>query len=249
MVGKIWSQEEIQIVKNNYEKIILDEMQELLPTRTRTAIKLMGRRLGLSSTNKVWRESDLSILLNETLESNYWIGFLLADGSIFNNKRLKFALADKDKDQVIRFADYIGCKNWHENIKHGKYSYCYVSAQDNEIVPKLTDRFDIKQNKTYDPPRVSVFDNLSDDCFLSLFVGFVDGDGCIQNIAGKRKDVGLQIKNHGSWIKVLAYFEKRLWKISKIEKRQSKGLSAKINSFGYASIYFGDSRLMKFLRS
>jgi hypothetical protein len=43
------------------------------------------------------RYGDLSVLLNNDYETFYWIGFLLADGS-FSDVRLRFGLAEKDKE-------------------------------------------------------------------------------------------------------------------------------------------------------
>ena len=49
---------------------------------------------------------DLSILLDNSYISFYWIGFLLADASFIDN-RLKIIVNNKDKEHINNFAKYI----------------------------------------------------------------------------------------------------------------------------------------------
>jgi hypothetical protein len=45
--NQIWSEEEDQIIKNNYDKLKYKELSTLLPGRTYRAVATRARRLGL----------------------------------------------------------------------------------------------------------------------------------------------------------------------------------------------------------
>lgn len=143
-------------------------------------------------------------LLLETLESYYWLGFLLADGH-FGKSALTVNLAIKDNDHLIKLADFLGFpeKVFYKNVKlDGKvYSQVAMSLNDKRGVKKIKDKFAISERKTYIPPNL---ESIEDDLFLSLFVGFIDGDGSIRKQSQKdRKDCFITIKLHRSWFKVL----------------------------------------------
>ena len=74
---------------------------------------------------------------------------------------------------------------------------------------------------------------MSDVLFLSLLVGFIDGDGCIRKQTN-RNDCFIQLKGHSAWLSLFQAFEVRLNTIY-----NSTTNSAKINNAGYA--YFGIS--------
>lgn len=156
------------------------------------------------SNNK--RYGDLSILLENTYESFYWIGFILADGNIKNN-RLKFGLSDKDLNQVKKFADYIKYKQdiivLHRELNNKQFGFCGLSVQDSKIVKEIKDKFDIHDNKTYNPPKTILKWNKK--LLLAMFAGYIDGDGSIIKKTN-RKDAKLRIQVHSSWLDILKEF-------------------------------------------
>ena len=82
-------------------------------------------------------------------------------------------------------------------------------------------KFGILDKKTYNPP--ITLDTIQEDYLYCILVGFIDGDGNIQN-QNKRKDFMLRIKNHSSWLQILNIFSTLICG----EER------AKINNQGYA---------------
>lgn len=176
------------------------------------------------------RVADLSVLLEDTYESYYWMGFLLADGS-FSDSRLKLTLKKSDKEQVHRFGEYIkytgsyGVSNTSES----------VSCKDSLIVPKIMNKFNILPAKTYNPPTGLEF--INEDLLLCLIAGFIDGDGNIQRHS-KRDDFFLRIKLHSSWIGVLNTFSMVI----------CKGSKAKINSSGYAELVISNTKILQALK-
>ena len=151
-----------------------------------------------SIKNVAKRKCDASKLLDETPESYYWIGFLLADGN-FRDGRINFTLSIRDKEQLIKFAKFI---NYQGKIRETSI-YATISSMHKEIVNKLCETFDIKENKTYNPPFTIL--NHNEKLLKYLFIGFIDGDGNIER-QYKRKDCFIRIKVHKSWEKILKEF-------------------------------------------
>lgn len=136
----------------------------------------------------VKRSANLSKLLENNSCAYYWIGFLLADGTInHETMRLKLTLAKKDLSHVERFHKFIQSS---QNI-----SLNTVSCQDKLTVPKIIDKFDLKKRKTYNPPEKQLELDIN---LMALYIGFIDGDGSIKKVH-KRKDCNIIIKVHSSW--------------------------------------------------
>ena len=175
---------------------------------------------------KAKRLNNLSILLEDTPETYYWIGFLLADGH-FDEKRIVVGLAEHDRGHLERFAKYISYEGTISTVKKNLYNAVHnavrLSAMDTEVVGKLCEKFDIKSNKTYNPPKTLSW--IPEDLFLCLMAGLIDGDGSILNFRG-RKDAFIRIKQEKSWLPILKEFAKYF----KEEDR------VKINKQGYAEV-------------
>lgn len=178
--------------------------------------------------NRNLKQNNLEVLLDNSLTSYYWIGFILADGHIENNRRLQITLALKDIEHLKKFSEYVSCNMY---IK----TQCSVSPMHGKAIKELSRIFDINPNKTIHPPKIEIFENLNRDQLLALFAGFIDGDGCIKNLH-KRKDFQLAIKCHKSWLPILNYFGNSIF---------SKKYDAKINTAGYTTLMIGDSQILK----
>ena len=139
--------------------------------------------------------ADLSNLLLDTPEAFYWVGFLLADGSFYDNRLklgLKLGLSIKDSNHLYKFANFI---NYTGAIDITDKSIS-LACKDVGIIKQIKEKFDIKDRKTYNPPKTILKFNI--DLTYALLAGFIDGDGSIKN-QSKRKDFCLTIKNHSSW--------------------------------------------------
>lgn len=147
------------------------------------------------------RHSNLNILLNDTYESYYWLGFLMADG-YFSKNRIQITIHKQDQKHLRKLKRYVGD---YSSIKQRKY----ISAawMDSDLVPKLKTKFKISNRKTYEPCDLSSI--LDTKLFFCLIVGFIDGDGSISKQSG-RDDVFLRIKCHPNWINNLRLFANTL---------------------------------------
>ena len=179
----------------------------------------------------VKKKCDLSVLLEETPEAYYWIGFLIADGH-FSNGRISFRLSNRDKEQIIKFAKFI---KWTGKIKETK-NYVGVNPMDKDIVNKLCEKFDLKEKKTYYPPETIL--NHNRELVKYLFIGFIDGDGNISK-QYKRQDSFIRIKTHKSWEKILKEF---------CELINYDNAHVRINKDGYCELYISNSKVVTELK-
>lgn len=176
-----------------------------------------------ASKKRAKRFNNLKVLLEETPETYYWIGFLLADGHFDNGKRIIVGLSEHDRDHLEKFAKYIGYEGTISLVKKGPYSAVRLSAMDTEVVGKLCEKFGIENNKTYNPPASLRW--VSEDLFICLMAGLIDGDGNITNFY-KRNDAFIRIKQHKSWLPILREIGEYFGESDRV----------KINKQGYAEV-------------
>lgn len=194
MAGRKWTTEEYQILKDFYETESKDFLLERLKNRSWESIKIQASKLKLKfyQGKHEYVQADLSVLLQETHLTYYWMGFISADGSFVKN-RLSFCLSDKDEFQVVKFCEYISCKNW----KTSEGKTC-VKIQDGWNVPKIKDKFDLRARKTYFPPKTLTW--MDSELYWSYLVGFIDGDGSFYLTKSNR--LYFSIKCHKSWMPI-----------------------------------------------
>ena len=178
------------------------------------------------------RKCDLSPLLEETPEAYYWIGFLLADGH-FQDGRIGFHLSLRDKEQVIKFANFI---NWTGNFEDRGNLGIGVRAKHTDVVEQLCEKFDIRSTKTYDPPKTIL--NHNKELIKYLLIGYIDGDGNIEH-QYKRKDCFIRIKVHKSWEKILKEF---------CEVLGYDTNHVRLNKQGCCELYISDSNIITELK-
>jgi hypothetical protein len=237
MAGIKWTKKEINLLLDKYEIFGKKQLKELFPNRSWDAIKLRANKEGLTFYNGThpYVQANLSALLEDDPKAYYWMGFLAADG-YFSKKRLCLCLSTKDKMHLIKFCQFISCPN-HKSVKNG-YD---VKVQDQNIIPKIREKFDLKERKTYNPPDISW---ITGDLFLSFMIGFIDGDGCIGYQSGGRKDVQLRIKIHGSWKNTLQEMSNKIHESLEIEARP-----VRINNQGYALLTLARQSTLRHLKS
>jgi hypothetical protein len=144
--------------------------------------------------------SNLSVFLEQSREKWYWMGFLLADGH-FTDRGISLSVSVKDKGHLTKFQKFVGHRGklrkvFTKSPSSNNVSECIsMWAGGSSTVLKLKKEFDIRSNKTYNPPQK--LPTKSIDKLLSLLVGLIDGDGSIP----KRKNgsVTIEIGMHKSW--------------------------------------------------
>jgi hypothetical protein len=158
-----WSDKENNIMFKYYETESKSKILNLLPNRSWDNITHHAQTLNINRLDyyhNTTRNTNVGVLLDETNQSYYYIGLLMADG-YFTNKKLVFSQTLKSKDTVFNFGEYINCttiKEYNElkNVtilgketkSNGKV---VLSMKDGLIIPKILEKFDInyeKHNKT-----------------------------------------------------------------------------------------------------
>lgn len=247
---KRWTEEEINTLKNMYLSYPLKKIKEIFYDRSISSIYGKCQRLKLKRNKKVIyetvRNGSLECLLEDKDESYYWIGLFFADGCIHNTEMI-MSQSKKDSHHIKNFALYIG------STYREKKNMIIVSCSDCEIIPQIIKKFDIKKNKTYNPPDIEIFENMTDNQFIAFYIGFVDGDGNIKinHTVKSGKSVYIRFGNHESWFEIFCYMEQRLYEIFDIKFK--KGSTVKIrkpskNGFGkelIASWEMGDFEIIR----
>ena len=130
--------------------------------------------------NDEWavRDNSLDKLINnKSLETFYWIGFILADGSFYNN-RFEFGLKEEDTNVLEAFAKYIDFKG---TIKHkDSTKSSRIQFNNKPSIERFMKEYGFNYDKTYNPCFFESFKNYSKEQITSLLIGIIDGDGNIQ---------------------------------------------------------------------
>lgn len=194
-----------------------------------------------------YKTKDLGILLEDTPETYYWIGFLLADGTFYRKDRaIGLCLGDKDKEHLLKFRAYVksSCAVTIRKTKGTFDSNTSVLRQIwvsyKEVVPTLMDKFGIYSRKTYNPPDLPIIEN--NNLFFSLLIGFIDGDGSISTVNNKYTEI--RIKIHKTWDVLLQNFIYRLYNFIGVSSPKGRYIKDK-----YYVCTIGNSKAMRLLKN
>lgn len=192
----MWTQEQEEIIKNNYGKIRYKELSLMVDKPIHQIAKKVGE-LGIkfpAGKNPTQVQRGRKTTVNEDFFSipnsinSYWAGFLAADGNIRNSRDklcLSLQISLKDVQHLEKFVSIIQYSG-----KVSKYtrkngiSMCNINIISNKICNDLEKNFNLipKKSLVLKPPNI-----LSDeqkDCFIA---GYIDGDGCIRQIRANNK--------------------------------------------------------------
>ena len=181
-------------------------------------------------------------LLEDTTESYYWIGYLMADGCIsYPDLRLSFSQSNRYRTQVIKFVRYV-----NRGTPHYRKNALAISIRDKDNMPKIVKKFGFTKRKTYNPCNIQWLDSIDESFFLSFLVGYIDGDGCVSrcNINNKNsQDFTISIIGHNSWADNFELINKRLCKIVGLKPNM-----VHINHQKLAVLNFGKRKIIRFLQ-
>ena len=246
---KHWTQDELQQLSNTYNVLPMEELI-LLFGRSKDSIVKKASELTLERRGgKFKRKHRIELLLQDSLEAFYWIGFVMADGC-FSNSTLTLSLSEKDQPHLNKFASFIKVDS--NKIRKTKrsialngneaksYEIATLEVGDKSNIPLLMEKFNFKKSKTYNPPDFMVY-NFTDDQLIAMFIGFIDGDGSINYTNGSLER--FIIKCHSSWLPNLKFFHELLLRKYPL----SKGRPPKINPYGMAQL-IGNNNHVKYMK-
>jgi len=135
------------------------------------------------------------------------MGFLAADGCFRDNGTFAIASSEKDLEHLMKFSEYIQYKNkvskgFTRSIITPQLEYANYSINVGGIfdfICGVQSKFDLKPRKTYSPPNIEFYRNFTNEQLMAYFIGFVDGDGTIQN-PKKNAYSCIVVQCHISWM-------------------------------------------------
>lgn len=204
--GLINDKEFIDYVKDNY----LTEPFKVIAKKfncSRCQVERLVRRLGLEYNQylKV-QKVKTNVFIPRTVEGDYWLGFLLADGYIHG--KIELTLAFSDKEHLETFSKFTGAP-----IIDFK-SYCRVVLFHKETV-KYLQTLGFSNKKTFNG-------TLNLDCSYDILRGIIDGDGHITKnavlIASSNPDIVAYITN-------FLNKENISYRVIKVSPENKKGLT------------------------
>lgn len=144
---------------------------------TNTIGKIIDK-YGIPRRQKIHKvKKDLSKFYDLTNpETQYWIGFICADGNInynINSKIYKVSLFSKDIEVINKFVKYFGEENvcTHTRKQNGVHE-AYINSK--ELCEYFINTLNITPNKSLSlNPNIEYTNN--------FILGYFDGDGCIRN--------------------------------------------------------------------
>lgn len=225
---KNWTDNEINLLKKMWNMDFKSDILKAFPDRTYSSLKSKAKNLKIQKNKSILSHNKLAILLEERNEIYYWLGFLMADGHFSKLNDIKLTVSAKDLNHLEKFANLIGAKISNcKTVTYNNYtskSYS-LAVRDVNTVSNLKIKYSINSNKTENPCDISQFNTY--EKFLSWFVGFFDGDGCVlKNKIGRTN--GLRIQIYHTWINNLKFICEQIKLYLNVDSR------VYIDSQGYA---------------
>jgi len=190
-------------------------------------------------------------LLKDNPSSYYYIGLLLADGHFpLSRKNIDISLSSIDKDYLCKYAKYI---EYNKELAYREKTDQYrVSVSDPKYISMIIDKFNISNRKTYEPPSFTWIKDTNPDLYLSLWAGFIDGDGNIRHKPNRKgklsKSFSIRITSHKAWQYNLKEFEEFLYSYFKIKRHKDKKYPT-ISKRDDVTLNIGDINLIKSYKS
>jgi hypothetical protein len=169
--------EQWTLIREMYPTGDLDLLAQKL-NKKRHAISELARKKGIKRLINSHRNGDLSILLDSSLMSMYYLGFIAADGYITKAGHLMISQSIKDKDSIDKMAKYLKT-DVKEIYRQGfSKSTCYrIAICDQHIGVQIREMFGLKENetKTYDGIKLDFIK--TPEQAAAFFIGCLNGDG------------------------------------------------------------------------
>lgn len=193
-MNKIWTQEEIDFLKENYPsfgakfcaeklnrtaKAVQNKCSFLKVKPTKITLKKIKREAQLKY-NEERPNADFNVNIEQfldirTSEVAYFLGFLWADGYIVRQE-VRLSILTVDMNVIKPTLDKLGKWNYNERIRNGGNPICTAFTNNKKLFDFLVDNdFKIKSGASAD----KILDRIPNHLKHYFFRGLVDGDGHI----------------------------------------------------------------------
>lgn len=160
-------------------------------------------------------------IFSNSLESYYWIGFLIADGHFEDDSAIYLELASEDVEHLKKFKKFAKTDNEimvrDRDNAYTSGRFVRLAIRDKDNIGKICKKFNIASDKTHHPPTLRV-SGMSDEQFLALLIGFIDGDGWISKNGKEEPMIGIEV--HSSWLNNLRIIENFLEHITQVKFKE-----------------------------
>lgn len=200
--AELWQDDEIEILRRNYELLGPKGVSKLLPSRSRHKIVWKAFDLGLKFRGSLNREFFRDI----NLTSCYWAGFLAADGCVEVKTRNQCVVSIsshvRDADHIRLFADMVGAGVEDLPARNGGSAQVRMRISSVEWGRDLEENFSITPRKSFTLQAPM----LTNESALAFIIGYLDGDGSISTRSLNRGGKSLVLfivgtENMLSWIR------------------------------------------------
>lgn len=233
-----WTQEKIELLKNEYPLGDKKKLAKILGVKY-TALKTAAQRFEVKSltTKNKFR---CTKLLDDSLESTYWQGFIMGDGNVLPVGRFTITLSVKDISHLEKLNKYIPGKlrEYETTTSYGFGKYIQYTCSDKINANAFLQKYKLTTSKTTNPPDLSVLN--TPESFIAFFVGFFDADGCFDYRGDKI--TSLKIEIHKNWTQNLYLIQSKLLDYFGIES------SVKATSRGYVKLVIFKNKYIKQLK-
>ena len=224
-----WTPEKIQLLRDEYPLGNKHLLAERLGIKW-TTLKDAARRFKIRSLVDP-RGYKAAKLLDGSLESYYWHGFIMADGHISNRNSINIILSRKDEEQLVNFRKFL---NIDHPLKYRCYDTDYIKnaetvgivISDVDTCEKFRSLYEVGNKKTINAPNISHINNK--EKLLSFFIGFFDGDGCFD--IRRNYISAMKIECHPNWYNTLDELSKKFKQYFAID------FTLKMTKRGYACL-------------
>ena len=242
-MSKKWTKQQNELFMEIYPHARNSEILLHFPWMNNHSINERARKLGVQKRICQQRKGDASPLVENTNESFYWMGMLLADGWLSETGHIVLTLAKADEEHLEKFARFMS-----STVGKMQRNMLRVAVSHPEVVKKLKTKFGLKKNKTYNPPSLRIKE-WEDEHFLSMFCGFVDGDGSIYQSTQAKGRVRLVIQVHASWKPIFEEWSQRLSNILQCSEEEIICRDDQRKDKQIVSLYVNKQKLLKQLKS
>lgn len=168
-----WTPEEDRIIKENYTNKGYDELEQMLPNRSKKAIQARAFKLGVKFLS--YNKDYFNII--DTPTKAYWLGFLYADGYTTIDDRWGLEIMKSDEEHLQNLLNEIEYSGKMKGRKRKNTETCSVLIKNKDMTNSLRQK-GVIPNKT----EVLTFPatEILNPMFYKDFIrGFFDGDGCV----------------------------------------------------------------------
>ena len=168
-----WSEEEDNILKENYSSHTIEQLLEMLPNRNKRGIYSRANKLGL----KYHKYNKNYFTVIDTPEKAYWVGFLTADGYITTKNRWGVEINIEDIEHLEKLNKSLDSNITIRTRKKKSYGdireSCSLIFKNKTMYDDLV-KLGFTHTKSYD---VEFSTLIPHEFRLDYIKGIIDGDG------------------------------------------------------------------------